>query len=60
MHGLKKMFGLKLAEVLPKIKFEKDNISDACLLGKQTWPSLKVKDIMSTSNTTTNYPYIFM
>ncbi|KAH0672766.1 hypothetical protein KY284_023853 [Solanum tuberosum] len=49
MYALEKLSTLELVIGLPKLKLEKDHISDACQLGKQTRSSFKVKDIVSTS-----------
>lgn len=49
MYALEKLSKLELVIGLPKLKFEKDHTCDACQLGKQTYSSFKVKDIVSTS-----------
>lgn len=49
MYSLEKLSRLELVIGLPKLKFEKDHICDACNLWKQTCFSFKVKDILSTS-----------
>ncbi|XP_015158901.1 uncharacterized protein [Solanum tuberosum] len=49
MHALEKLSRLELVIGLPKLKFEKNHICDACQLGKQTRSSFKTKDIVSTS-----------
>ncbi|KAH0755142.1 hypothetical protein KY290_025412 [Solanum tuberosum] len=49
MHALEKLSRLELVIGLPKLKFEKDHVCDACQLGKQTHLSFKGKDIVSTS-----------
>ena len=49
MNALEKLSRLELVIGLPKLKFEKDHICDACQLGKQTRSSFKVKDIVSTT-----------
>ncbi|KAH0665666.1 hypothetical protein KY285_026872 [Solanum tuberosum] len=49
MHALEKPSRLELVIGLPKLKFEKDHVCDACQLGKQTRSSFKGKDIVSTS-----------
>lgn len=49
MHTLEKLSKLELIISLPKLKFEKDYICDACQLGKKTCTSFKVKDIVSMS-----------
>jgi len=38
----------QLVEGLPKLKFEKDRVCEACLKGKQTKVSFKSKNIVST------------
>lgn len=40
---------LELVIGLPKLKFEKDHVCDACQLGNQTRSSFKGKDIVNTS-----------
>jgi len=37
-----------MVEGLPKLKFEKDRVSEACQKGKQTKVSFKSKNIVST------------
>jgi len=49
MHALGKLSILEIVIGLPKQKFEKVHICDACQLGKQTCSSFKGKDIVSTS-----------
>ena len=49
MHSLSKLIKKELIIDLPKLKFEKDKIYDACQLGKQTRVSFKSKNIVSTS-----------
>jgi len=49
MHALEKLSRLELVIGLPKLKFEKDHICDACQLGKQTHSSFKIKDTVSTT-----------
>lgn len=44
MHALEKLFGLELVIGLPKLKSEKDLISDTCLRGKKTHSSFNVND----------------
>jgi len=49
MHALENLSRFELVIGLPKLKFEKDHVCDACQLGKQTRSSFKGKDIVSTS-----------
>ncbi|WRX31617.1 Integrase [Theobroma cacao] len=49
MHTMSKLIKKNLIAGLPKLKFEKDRICDACQLGKQVRTSFKTKKIVSTS-----------
>ena len=49
MHALEKLSRLELVIVIPKLKFVKDHVCDACQLGKQTRSSFNGKDIVSTA-----------
>jgi len=46
---LNKVLSKDLVIGLPKIKFEKDKLCDACQKGKQTRVSFKPKNVVSTS-----------
>lgn len=48
MHALEKLSRLEPVIGLRKLKFEKDQICDACQMGKHTRSSFKEKDIVST------------
>jgi len=48
MHHLNWLNRKQLVEGLPKLKFEKDRISEACQRGKQTKVSFKPKNCIST------------
>jgi len=49
MHHLNKLISKELVVGLPKLKFEKDHICEACQKGKQIEHSFKLKNIVSTS-----------
>jgi len=49
MHHLNKLISKDLVEGLPKLKFEKDHICEACQKGKQIKHSFKLKNGVSTS-----------
>jgi len=49
MHHLNKLISNDLVVGLPKLKFEKDHICEACQKGKQTKHSFKLKNMVSTS-----------
>jgi len=50
MHHLNKLISKDLVVVgLPKLKFEKDHICEACQKGKQIKHSFKLKSVVSTS-----------
>ena len=49
MHALEKFSRVELVIGLPKLKFEKDHICDACQMGKQTRSSFKIKNTVSAS-----------
>ena len=49
MHVIDKASKNDLVIGLPKLKFEKDRLCDACALGKQTRSSFKSKNVVSTS-----------
>ncbi|XP_075098790.1 uncharacterized protein LOC107765553 [Nicotiana tabacum] len=49
MHTIHNLYKNDLVIGLPKLDFSKDQICDACQLGKQTRSSFKVKNIVSTS-----------
>lgn len=49
MHLISKLSNKDLVIGLPKIKFEKDRLCDACQMGKQTRTSFSSKNIVSTS-----------
>jgi len=49
MHHLNKLISKDLVVGLPKLKFEKDHICEACQKGKQIKISFKLKNIVSTS-----------
>ena len=50
--GMKQIFKLmknELVKGLPRLKFKKDDVCDACQMDKQTRSSFKSKDMISTS-----------
>jgi len=49
MHHLNKLISKDLVVCLPKLKFEKDHICEACQKGKKIKHSFKLKNIVSTS-----------
>jgi len=49
MHHLNKLISNDLVVGLPKLKFEKYHICEACQKGKQTKHSFKLKNMVSTS-----------
>ncbi len=49
MHIISKLVKSDLVRGLPKMKFEKDKVCDACMKGKQTKVSFKSKNCISTS-----------
>jgi len=49
MHHLNKLISNDLVIGLPKLKFEKDHVCEACQKEKQTKWSFKLKNIVSTS-----------
>jgi len=49
MHHLDKLISNDLVIGLPKLKFEKNHVCEACQKGKQTKRSFKLKNIVSTS-----------
>ena len=49
MHHLNKLIANDLVVGLPKLKFEKDHVCEACQKGKQTKHSSKLKNMVSTS-----------
>ena len=49
MHHLNKLISKDLVIGLPKLKFEKDRLCDACQKGKQVKSSFKSKNVISTS-----------
>ncbi len=49
MHHLNKLIANDLVAGLPKLKFEKYHICEACQKGKQTKHSSKLKNMVSTS-----------
>ena len=49
MHHLNKVISKNLVDGLPRIKFEKDHICEACLKGKQVKNSFKLKNFVLTS-----------
>jgi len=49
MHHLNKLISKDLVVGLPKLKFEKDHICEACLKRKQIKHYFKLKNIVSTS-----------
>jgi len=49
MHHLNKLILKDLVVGLPKLKFEKDHICEACQKGKQIKKSFKLKNIFSTT-----------
>ena len=49
MEHLNKLISKDLVIGLPKLKFEKDRLCDACQKGKQTRVSFKSKNIVSTT-----------
>jgi len=49
IHHLNKLISKDLVVGLPKLKFEKDHICEACQKGKQIKNSFKLKNIVSTS-----------
>ena len=50
MHHLNKLISKDLVIGLPKLKFKKDHLCEACQKGKQIKHSFKLKNIVSTSN----------
>jgi len=49
MHHLNKLISNELVLGLPKLKFEKEHVCEACQKGKQTRKSFKLKNFVSTS-----------
>ena len=49
MHNLNKLISKDLVIGLPKLKFKKDHICEACQKGKQIKHSFKLKNVVSTS-----------
>ena len=49
MHHLNKLVSNELVLSLPKLKFEKEHVCEACQKGKQTRKSFKLKNFVSTS-----------
>jgi len=49
MDNLNRLVSKDLVVGLPKLKFEKDKLCDACQKGKQTRASFKSKNIVSTT-----------
>ena len=49
MEHLNKLISKDLVVGLPRLKFEKDKLCDACQKGKQTRASFKSKNIVSTT-----------
>jgi len=49
MHHLNKLISKDLVVGLPKLKFEKDHICEACQKRKQIKHSFKLKNVVSTS-----------
>jgi len=49
MNHLNKLISKDLVIGLPKLKFEKDHICEACLKGKQVTNSFKLKNVVSSS-----------
>ena len=49
MKQISKLVKIKLFRRLPKLKFEKDDVCDACQMRKQTRSSFKSKGMISTS-----------
>jgi len=49
MHHLNKLISKNLVIGLPKLKFEKYHLCEACQMGEQTKHSFKLKNIISTS-----------
>ena len=49
MHRLNRLISKDLVVDLPKLKFKKDNICEACQKGKQIKHSFKLKNVVSTS-----------
>jgi len=49
MQQLNKLISKELVIGLPKIKFEKDKLCDACQKGKQVKSSFHSKNVISTS-----------
>jgi len=49
MHHLNKLISKDLLIGLPKLKFEKDHLCEACQKGKQIKHSFKLKNVVSTS-----------
>ena len=50
MKNIKNLSRKELVHGLPKLKFQKDKICDACQMGKQTKATHKGKNVVSTSN----------
>ena len=51
MHHLNKLVSNELVHGLPKFKFEKEHVCEACQKGKKPRKSFKVKNFVSTSKT---------
>ena len=49
MHLISNISKNSLVRGLPKFKFEKDKVCDACQMGKQTKSSFKSKNVISTT-----------
>ena len=49
MHHLNKLISNDLVIGLPKLRFEKEHVCEACQKGKQTRKSFKLKNFVSTS-----------
>ena len=47
MHNLNKLISKDLVVGLPKLKFEKNHICEACQKGKQIKHSFKLKNVVS-------------
>ena len=55
MDHLNKLISKDLVVGLPKLKFEKDKLCDACQKGKQTRVSFKPKNVVSTTQPDENH-----
>jgi len=60
MHHLNKLISNELVLGLPKLKFEKEHVCEACQKGKQTRKSFKRKTLFQLQNFLNYYTWIFL